>query len=78
MPWHDETPWARRKRKREQEAAEAAARALREERVEDIRRALESYDRGGMSLDRFIQNVETIARGGITKVGESHKPEVQG
>lgn len=75
MGLNDETPWARRKRqKAEREAADAAMN----DRVEDIRRALATYDRGGMTLGRFLENVESIATGGIVRVGEVHKPEVRG
>lgn len=75
MAWHDETPWAR---KRRQTAEAKAARETKEARVEQIRHALASYDRGGCSLERFLQDVSSIAIGGVVKVGESHKPEVQG
>ena len=75
MPWHDKTPWARRK---EQAAEDAAALAQRESRVEEIRRALRSFDFGQMSVDRFLVEVQQIATDGAAKIGEQAKPEIHG
>lgn len=73
--WHDESPWARKRR----QAAEAkAARELREQRVEQVRQALASYDRGGCSLDTFLEEIAHAATGGVVRIGEQAKPEIHG
>lgn len=82
MPWHDEAPWAERKRRAQQRREEAAlierAKAEKEARVEEVRRALRSFDFGGMSVDRFFDEVRQIATTDAARIGEQHRPEVRG
>ena len=82
MPWHDKTPWERRKEdlaaNRARAAEQAKAQANAEIRVEEIRRALKSFDFGGMSVDRFLNEVQQIAAPSAAKIGEQGKPEIQG
>ena len=82
MPWHDKAPWERRKEdieaKKARAAEQAQAKANMEARVEEVRRALKSFDFGGMSVERFLSEVEQITTGGVVKIGEQHKPEVRG
>jgi|Laugresu1bdmlbdd_1035124.scaffolds.fasta_scaffold21080_3 hypothetical protein len=82
MPWHDRTPWAWRKEQAAEQKRKAADAALerveRERRVEEIRQALRTFDFGGMSVDRFLVEVQQIATDGAAKIGQQHKPEIQG
>lgn len=73
MPWHDETPWAARRR----QAAEQKAALLR--RIDAIDAVIGRVRTGHVSEKKALTEIEEIARDGvegIVRVGQTHTPEV--
>jgi hypothetical protein len=71
MAWHDETPWASKRRE---------AAAIVGDRLAKIREVLVAVDAGAMAPAKALDQIEDIARGEaerIVKVGNTHRPEVQ-
>lgn len=74
MPWHDEAPWAAKRRKQEQQ--KAAARG----KLEQIGRLVEQARVGAVSDRRALEQIEELASGemdAIVRVGTVHTPEIQ-
>jgi len=73
MPWHDETPWAAKRRK----AAEQKAEMVR--RIDEIEALIGRVRTGHVSEKKALNEIEEIARDGadaIVRVGRTHTPKV--
>jgi hypothetical protein len=73
MSWHNETPWAAKRRR----AAEQKAEMVR--RIDEIEALVGRVRSGHVSEKTALDQIEEIARDGveaIVKVGRTHTPEV--
>lgn len=74
MPWHDETPWAARRRK------EDDAKRVIDEQFDAIELIVRRVKSGEMSQRKALQQIEEIASSGtdrIVRVGSVHTPDIQ-
>lgn len=74
MPWHDETPWAAKRRKQEQEKAAMASR------LEQIGELVAKAKNGQVSNRKALEEIEAVASGeldSIVRVGTLHTPQLQ-
>lgn len=74
MPWHDETPWAAKRRMEED-----AKRQL-DEQFEAIELLVRRVKSGEVSQRKALQQIEEIASAGtdrIVRVGNVHTPDIQ-
>lgn len=74
MPWHDETPWAAKRRRSEAESADVARRI---ERIEELVSLAKS---GRTSMRKALGEIESVARDGadaIVRIGGVHTPDIQ-
>lgn len=67
MAWHDETPWACRRRD------DRAAK----DRLALIRDVLRRFDDGKLPSVKAVARIGEIVTDPIVRVGETHRPEVQ-
>lgn len=74
MPWHDETPWAAKRRKQEQQ------KASMDQRLEQIGELVDRAKTGRVSRQKALEEIESLASGeldSIVRVGTVHTPEIQ-
>lgn len=74
MPWHDEAPWAAKRRKQEQE------KASMEQRLDQIGQLVDKAKTGRMSRRKALEEIESVASGeldSIVRVGNVHTPDIQ-
>jgi hypothetical protein len=74
MPWHDETPWAAKRR------IEQARQKAVYDRLDRIESLVTQARRGQVSISKALDEIEDVARGGadaIVRVGTPHVPDMQ-
>lgn len=74
MTWHDETPWAAKRRQSEAEQAEVVRRIERIDELVDMAKT------GRTSMKKALSEIEEVAREGadaIVRVGGVHVPQLR-
>lgn len=68
MAWHDESPWASKRREEDRTA---------KDRLALVRDVLRSFDEGNLPSVKAVARIGEIVTDSIVRVGEAHQPEVQ-